>query len=94
MICLRVTFTVHPGAESECERFLRAMIENSLKEAGCRAYAGWRSREHPRRFFIYEVYDDEDALQAHRRAPYFEQNVTNGLARLMESVKREFYVPV
>ena len=94
MICLRVTFTVHPGAEEEAKRLMRAMMEHSMREPGCRAYVAWQSSEELRRFFLYENYDDEAALAAHRTAPYFAQYVTDGLAKLMETVEREIYNPV
>jgi len=94
MLCLRVTFTVHSGAEDECKRLMRTMMEHTVREPGCRAYVGWQSTDSPRKFFFYEVYDDQAALQAHRKAPYFAQYVTNGLGKLMESSEREIYGPV
>ena len=94
MICLRVTFIVRSGAEDECKRLMRTMMEHTVREPGCRAYVGWQSKENARKFFFYEVYDDDAALQAHRSAPYFAQYVTNGLGKLMESSKREIYTPV
>jgi quinol monooxygenase YgiN len=73
---------------------MRTMMQHTVREPGCRAYVGWQSTENPRKFFFYEVYDDEAALKAHRSAPYFEQYVTNGLGNLMESSEREIYNPV
>lgn len=94
MICLRVTFAVHAGAEEECKRLMRIMMEHTNREPGCRNYLGWQAAENLRKFFFYEVYDDQAALDAHRAAPYFQQYVTNGLAKLMESSEREIYRPV
>ncbi|HKD91519.1 MAG TPA: putative quinol monooxygenase [Terriglobales bacterium] len=94
MICLRVTFTVRAGAEEECKRLMQIMMEHTVREPGCRAYVGWQSTDNARKFFFYEVYDNEAALQAHRSAAYFEQYVTNGLAKLMDSSEREIYKPV
>ena len=94
MICLRVTFTIRAGAEEECKRLMQIMMEHTVREPGCRAYVGWQSTENARKFFFYEVYDNEAALQAHRSAAYFEQYVTNGLAKLMDSSEREIYEPV
>ena len=45
-------------------------------------------------FFFYEQYDNAEALDAHRAAPYFREYITNGLEKLMESVTRELYLPV
>lgn len=94
MICLQVTFTVHTGAEEEAKRLMRLMMEETRHEPGCRSYVGWQSSEDPRKFFFYELYDDEAALTAHRAAPYFAQYVTNGLSKLMENAEREIYRPV
>lgn len=94
MLCLRVTFIIRAGAEQECKRLMRAMMQHTVVEPGCRAYVGWQSAENPRKFFWYEVYDDENALNAHRAAPYFAEYVTHGLAPLMESAEREIYQPV
>ena len=94
MICLRVTFKIRAGAEEECKRLMQIMMEHTVREPGCRAYVGWQSTDNARKFFFYEVYDNEVGLQAHRSADYFEQYVTNGLAKLMDSSEREIYKPV
>ncbi len=42
-------------------------------------YLAHRSTADPRRFFLYEQYDDQAALDAHRAAPHFEQYAKGGL---------------
>ena len=41
------------------------------------------------RFFIYEQYKDEAALEFHRASPHFAQYVTGGLLQLMKDRVRE-----
>ena len=48
-------------------------------------YLAHRSTTDPRRFFLYEQYDDQAALDAHRAAPHFEQYVKQGLFTIIES---------
>jgi (4S)-4-hydroxy-5-phosphonooxypentane-2,3-dione isomerase len=94
MIVLRVDMLVKPGAESQCLEIIRKLQENTRKEPGCVYYAGQQSKENPRRFFMYEVYKDEAALQAHRDAPYFKQYVHGGFDAIVEQRTRELFDPV
>ena len=94
MIVLKVDMVVKPGMEEKCRELIRIMQEHSRKEPGCVQYVGHQSTENPRRFFFYEVYKDEAALQAHRDAPYFKQYVHGGLDGIMEQRTREIFTPV
>ena len=40
-------------------------------EPGCRQFDVCRDPAEPALFFLYELYDDEPAVQAHLRAPHF-----------------------
>jgi quinol monooxygenase YgiN len=57
-------------------------------------WMGHQSVKNPRQFFFYEQYDNAEALDEHRAAPYFRENITNGLEKLFEAVTREIYQPV
>jgi quinol monooxygenase YgiN len=94
VIVLKVDMLVRPGAEERCRELIHIMQESSRKEAGCVQYVGHQSTENSRRFFFYEVYKDEAALQAHRDAPYFKQHVHGGLDPIMESRARELFTIV
>lgn len=94
MIVLKVDMLVKPGTEEKCRELIHVLQENTRKEPGCVQYVGHQSTENPRRFFFYEVYKDESALQAHRDAPYFKQYVHGGLDPIMESRTRELYTIV
>lgn len=94
MFVLLVHFTIRAGAEEEAKAYIRKMEENTRREPGCRLYIGSQSQSDPRRFIFYEQYVDEKALDAHRAAPYFAENVTNGLVKLMESRTAETFTTV
>ena len=94
MICLAVTFLVKPGAEDRAEDCFRKLTEHSRAEPGCLMYQFHRSPEDPRRFFVYEQYTDEDALQAHGNAAYYAHYVRQELPPLVESVDFQRYLPI
>lgn len=94
MVVLLVRFTVKQGQEQRCLELMRTMEQHTRKEPGCIQYAGHQSTEDPRRFFFYETYRDEAALEAHRNAPYFAEYVKNGLDTIIEERERELFVPV
>ena len=56
MICVAVTYVVLPNREDEAIELFTKMTEYSLQEPGCRMYQVHRSRQEPRRFFLYEQY--------------------------------------
>lgn len=74
MITLSVDLRVRPG---HVERFLTAVEENAKRsfedEPGCLYFDVSRNVEDPLHYFLFEVYVDEDALEAHRAAPHFEK---------------------
>ena len=94
MIVLLVQFTVKSGAEEQARHLILKMQENTRREPGCRTYVGHQSCKDPRHFCFYEQYDNAEALDAHRAAPYFHEYVTEGLGPLMDEVRRELYEPV
>jgi (4S)-4-hydroxy-5-phosphonooxypentane-2,3-dione isomerase len=91
VIVLKVDMLVKPGQEEKCKEYIRIMQEHTRKEPGCLLYIGHQSTENPRRFFFYEQYKDEAALDAHSNAPYFKQYVTNGLSPILEQRIRELF---
>ncbi len=94
MVCLAVTYVAQAGHEEEVIDFLRTMTGHTRQEPGNLMYLAHRSPIEPRRFFLYEQYTDQAALDAHRAAPYFEQYVLNGLIKVLESRVPELYDPL
>ena len=94
MICLAVTYVVKPGTEDQTVERLRLLTEATRLEPGCRFYLTHRSTTEPRKFFLYEQYDDQAALEFHRSTPYFVEHVVGGLIPSAESRSPEFYEPL
>ena len=72
MIALLVTIRIQPPHR---EAFMEAMLDDASHsvqdEPGCLRFDVLEDPDDPNRIFLYEVYRDEDALEAHRRAPHF-----------------------
>jgi quinol monooxygenase YgiN len=94
MICVAVTYVIKPGHEDEAVTLFRTLTKHTRAEPGCRMYLAHRSTADPGRFFLYEQYDDQAALDAHRAAPHFQRYVKDGLFLIIESRSPEIYVPV
>ncbi len=94
MICVAVTYVIKPGHEDEAAGLFRVVTRETRAEPGCRMYLAHRSTSDPRKFFLYEQYDDQAALDAHRAAPHFEQYVKNGLFPILENRSPELYEPL
>jgi (4S)-4-hydroxy-5-phosphonooxypentane-2,3-dione isomerase len=94
MVCLAVTYLVLPNREGEAKELFGKLTQATRREPGCRLYQAHQSLSEPRRFFLYEQYDDEAAVKAHRESPHFEEYVQRGLFRIMESRTPELYAPL
>ena len=72
MIALIVSLDVQP---ERLDQFLAAIKENAERtfndESGCRYFDVTRDTKNPMHFVFYELYDDESAIEAHRKAPHF-----------------------
>ena len=61
---------------SEMPKFLEAIKENAanaVKEPGCREFNVSVLANRPNHVFLYEVYDNEAALNAHRATDHFKK---------------------
>jgi quinol monooxygenase YgiN len=94
MICVAVTYLIKEGHEAEAIELFHKVTGPTRAEAGCRFYLAHQSISNPRQFFLYEQYDDQAALDAHRAAPHFDQYVKNGLFLILESRSPELYTPL
>ncbi len=94
MIVLAVTWMAKEGEEHEVTNIFRVLEDESRKEPGCLMYIVHRHRTDPRRFFIYEQYKDDAALEAHRASPHFQKYAVGKLPKLGERVEGELYKPL
>jgi quinol monooxygenase YgiN len=94
MVVLAVVWMAKAGREAEVAQLFSKLSEESRKEPGCAMYQVHRHKTEPRRFFIYEQYKDDAALEAHRAAPYFLQYVKKDLPKIAERTEGNLYEPL
>ena len=71
MISLIFRMKIKEGTEDQALELLGKMAESvQAQESGTLAYLIHRSQEDPSEIVFFEVYDDDDALQAHGQTPH------------------------
>jgi quinol monooxygenase YgiN len=94
MVVLAVIWMAKVGREGEVTSLFAKLTEESRKEPGCSVYHVHRHKTEPRRFFIYEQYKDDAALEAHRNTPHFLQYVRKDLPKIADRVEGNLYEPL
>ena len=94
MVVLAVTWIAKVGREAEVTAVLAKLTEESRKEPGCVMFQVHRHKTEQRRFFIYEQYKDDAALEAHRAAPYFLQYARKDLPRIADRIEGHLFEPL
>ena len=90
-IVLNATWTVRAGAEEAVLDALRGVAAESRQEPGCRLYQPYRDPADPRVFHIFEIYDDEAAVEAHGASEHFRTQVLERAVPLLERRERAFF---
>jgi autoinducer 2-degrading protein len=68
-----VEFSVKESFAARFGELITANAESSLKgEPGCRQFDVLVGSDAPRRFVLYEIYDDERAFDLHLRSPHYQ----------------------
>jgi len=74
MFVLTVHFQIHPHhADAFVEIVKRQAINSKEKEADCLQFDVARSETDNSHFFLYEIYTDAKAFEAHKQTPHFAQ---------------------
>ena len=94
MVVLAVTWMAKVGHEAEVAALFEKLTVQSRTEPGCAMYQVHRHKTEPRRFFIYEQYKDDAALEAHRASAHFLQYAKKELPKLGERVEGNLYSPI
>ncbi len=94
MVVLAVTWIAKAGQEAEVTSIFSKLTEASRQEPGCVAFQVHRHKTEPRRFFIYEQYKDDAALEAHRATAHFLQYARKELPRVADRVEGVVYEPL
>lgn len=94
MIVLAVTWMAKEGQSDEVSSIFRTLEAESRKEPGCLMYIVHLHRTDPRRFFVYEQYADDAALEAHRGSSHFQKYAIHELPKHAVRVEGELYRPL
>lgn len=94
MVVLAVTWMAKTGKETEVADIFSKLTAESRKEPGCAVFQVHRHRTEPRRFFIYEQYKDDAALESHRATPHFLQYAKKELPKVADRVDGQLYDPL
>lgn len=71
MVAIVVTFEIHPGKEAEIIAALEGNAIGSRAEPGCYKWEWSRHLEDPLKFAIYELYENKEAIKAHKASAHF-----------------------
>jgi quinol monooxygenase YgiN len=91
MVVLAVTWMAKAGHDADVVPIFAKLTEESRKEPGCLMYQVHRHKTEPRRFFIYEQYKDDAALEAHRTSAHFLQHARKELTKVADRVEGHLY---
>ena len=94
MVVLAVTWVANPGHEDKVTEIFGKLQTASRQEPGCLMYIVHRHRNDAPRFFIYEQYRDDAALEAHRKSPHFQKYAIDALKDIGERKDGELYSPL
>jgi quinol monooxygenase YgiN len=94
MVVLAVTWMAKLGREAEAVAILEKLTGESRKEPGCVMYQVHKHKTDPRRFFIYEQYKDDAALEAHRTTPHFLQLAKKDLPKVADRTEGHLFEPL
>ena len=74
MIIVLARFEMQKGKEDNALKAIQSMADDvKAQEPGCIVYAVSRGQVNAQEIYIYEVYADEGAFQAHRQTPHMRE---------------------
>ena len=94
MVVLAVTWMAKVGHESDVAVIFEKLTTESRKEPGCLMYQVHKHKTDPRRFFIYEQYKDDAAMEAHRTSSHFLQLAKKDLPKIADRTEGHLFEPL
>jgi (4S)-4-hydroxy-5-phosphonooxypentane-2,3-dione isomerase len=94
MVVLAVTWMAKTGREAETAEIFSKLTAESRKETGCAMFLVHRHKTEGRRFFVYEQYKDDAALESHRATPHFLQYAKKELPKVADRIDGQLYTPL
>ena len=83
MIVIAAMVKVIDGKGDEVEQAFQKLVPKVLNDPGTITYAVHRSIDDPTKFFVYEKYENREAIKYHGSTPYF-QELAQSMAPLRE----------
>jgi (4S)-4-hydroxy-5-phosphonooxypentane-2,3-dione isomerase len=93
-VVLAVTWIAKDEEADTVAGLLEQMVPLSRAEPGCLQYDVHRDRDDPSRFFIFERYVDEAALEAHGASEHFQQLAFGDAIPRLVSRERRYLIPL
>ncbi len=88
-------YYVNPGHSADVAEALKAMsIEVKAHEPACLVYNANIDPDNENLYLLYEIYENEDALVAHRETPHFKRYIEGVVVPILEKREREIYSQV
>jgi quinol monooxygenase YgiN len=84
MVSFVIRFRFTPEDRAEVAEALRILTAESRLEPGCVTYIPHHAEGDPDTIVIYEQYQDQKALAAHRETPHFKKYGVGGLFQKMK----------
>ena len=89
-----IHFTFDPSDAEFAASALRELRDASREEPGVMQYDVGRSSENPNIFALWEVYRNQEALDAHFASEHFQRIFANGLRSLVKDRDVQRVVPI
>ena len=94
MLITSIVFAFAPQDADRAEAILRELRDASVKEPGVIRFEVGRSQEKPHVFALWEVYRDQEAVNAHRSTEHFQRFVVDGVRPLAQQRNVENVIPI
>lgn len=92
MIVLVAMYYCQAGEGDEVEAALSRMAPLVKQhEPGCALYHACRAQDNRDVFLLYEHYEDQTALEAHRETPHFKEIIEGSIIPRLEKRERALY---
>ena len=90
VVAIHITAKTNEG--DAMEAILDRLVAPTMAEPGVKLFLPYRSPENPLDFFIFELYEDENAWDEHQQTEHFQREIKELLPRA-ESRQRIPFVP-
>jgi quinol monooxygenase YgiN len=86
-------YVVKAGEERSFLQAVARLAADTRKEPGCLEYRFHRDPEDARKFFLYELYADEQAYRAHQATEHFAKWAKGIIPAFLDDRRIERYLP-